>query len=1537
MDTRRAILIVAMFAALLLVLTSPSSLAAPPVHQAAQPTAGRLVGQISLPYSTGAQTVYIEDISPDIGSTAENEAGHYASRFGMVNALAASGVQGASSPASAYMSVNGSDTVEHIAAVASNGHLITWYYSASNDWKAVDVTEKSNAQVAVEAPTTWTALDGTLLLENIAARDSGSHVWAFTWHAGADWEATNLTHEFNKYAFSPLTSWNAASGTATAQHIAFRTEDDDLALYWRLGEGTWSLVNVSTIAGKKIAGTPYGWNMESRSTIERIATTDSSQHLVLFEYSPGNNWTWTDVSAAASLWLVTGRVAAWDISGGQYIAARTPANHLIVFRNSVIDPGWSVTDLTALTGVSISADPTAWHTFPYLTRVDHIVAPDLWGHIHHFYLTAGAANWVEEDVTTKTGIAGPYALAGWGTGADWNVADRMAAPTGDGRMHVFTQLSFVDWTAIDVSSRSAGRVVYAASPFAGIWTSRDYGVNWSQNSQPQPVPTDTDVPGAIVSPKMLDVVVSPANADLAIAAADREDRTNAATGAGVYRTVDGGQSWERRLQFKCPNGIEAATQVLFAPDDPQRVYAVGDCAIGRSMDGGSNWQIITQTTTADEHFWHLAVSGKTGTADSAREIVACGDGRLWVSTDDGATWRDDDGAGARLPHGFCPKTGWGHNTAAHILALVPDQPSLIYMAIHADSNGPSYYQPKDKGEGADGTFCNTPIVLDTNTNSVYDSSDSKLRGFMPVTGTALAVDNKITYHDTNGNGSLDADEYIVYDVNGNGLYDVNQNGVDKDGEAILRDPRPPQALKPGDALVNDSRLKYANLGQPFGHRGCGEASLWLGDLTRVIQGTGDRLGTWSQMPGPPVYYGAGSNSGATLVYAHPMSQGYLVLFMDGDTVQVSVGQPTPTGWHRLDGNDASANHRAGSDHNHDYMHVDPQGLAISAKLSLSLKPVTDQSPPYNQNSELDTCAGRIWIANDGGVSATDDCGAVESRWQPVASGLHTLEMYNIAGVTSLDYHPSLYFGVADDDDFYSMNDGDTWNSARGTCGDCDVWGSDLYQVNRVLRLEPRSNGGNGVFGLFSSPANQKPDAGPSGQYQGVNYPDGVRPYAVSGLYFRGYRPVIQTLPGQSVLGDADYIAIQARGTNEHYVMRARDSLSSAGLAIYGAQIPPLASAPPQGRALWVQAAGGHDDPYFYVGDGLTVYRARGEPASWDQILPAGSAPGAWRFFANPYDPSMLYALVGTGVYSSTDYGATWQRDMNLETAASDNGAWNWVCPTNGSEYGCTINDMVFDPTHPNRRFAAGLAGVFFTADGAHWFRLLDTRALPSMPVGIWFDPISRPTDATLYVATFGRGLLRLHPIPSAPPDPLSPPTPPPPTPTPTPTPTPPGSGLELLDNGGFEQGWQHWTPSGNAAIETGFAHSGNASLLMGHTTNSEDEASQTVMVPCDTRSLFLSYDWYAQSKDTVPAMDTFEASVHGDSSGVTLQTLTEHDAQRSWTHEVFDISEYGCQQVTLTFHDSQNDEGVTSFYIDDVRLVTYNGKYYLNLPIVRKE
>ena len=185
----------------------------------------------------------------------------------------------------------------------------------------------------------------------------------------------------------------------------------------------------------------------------------------------------------------------------------------------------------------------------------------------------------------------------------------------------------------------------------------------------------------------------------------------------------------------------------------------------------------------------------------------------------------------------------------------------------------------------------------------------------------------------------------------------------------------------------------------------------------------------------------------------------------------------------------------------------------------------------------------------------------------------------------------------------------------------------------------------------------------------------------------------------------------------------------------------------------VQAAGGHLNTVFYVGGNSrgNVWKWTDGFANWELIVPGRGASQARRFFVNPYDANVIYIVDAKNVKRSDDGGETWQIDVNLEQQLSCGGripiARSEFVSGQGDFADIVLTDMKFDPFNPNRRFAVGEAGAFFTDDGTTWIRLLDTGAIRGRPLSCYYDRDSNPSDPALYVGFAGRGIVKISGLP----------------------------------------------------------------------------------------------------------------------------------------------------------------------------------------------
>jgi len=833
----------------------------------------------------------------------------------------------------------------------------------------------------------------------------------------------------------------------------------------------------------------------------------------------------------------------------------------------------------------------------------------------------------------------------------------------------------VSGRAISLAAAPDAKRLYAGT-FAGVWRSDDGATTWRQMTRPQPPSGPNAVPGALLSPDVYDIAISPTNRDVVLAGTSTN--THATNVDGVFRSEDGGVTWQLVKNFNCPGGNEVS-QIVFAPDDSNLVFATGGCAIGISHDGGKTW--TQKPMPKANSVWHIAVApyepplvearAVTGIGLpplGVRRVYAIGSNQMFYSVDGGNNWIPDSGINSLVNlvgvGGGAARNG---GNASRVLLVEPGNNAHVLLAVKALANGPSYYVMHQCGldgsvpEVDDGTICNT----------------------------------------------------------------------------------------------TDARK-------------CGEGSVWLGDFSGFdVSDPNKHSATWTQLPGPPVYFGGSTPSGNVYLNIQKTANSYLLFFSDLSHVHVSAGLPTAGGWHRMEGLDASqtAPPRPPNTYcNHLFVHADPHALVFTPNYSLSLQP-TNAPAPFNQNKvAAPSSTGDLWMANDGGIDHAR--GAVPAFQR--SSGLSTLATINITGLAVKGFAPALYFGTGDNDDFYSLDGGASWRDPLGACGDCDAWFADPAQTNQVMEFVPRRSGGG--FGVFTNTA-KYPDVQriPQDNTQFVQWVCPADCNAVSSYYDRGYRPLVLTGAGKDSALPADLVVIGTkasgaravfRKTNSQAMTSATDWEDTSKAAQYGPDLPACDSGFPSDCLDVVQASGGHNSPVLYVGDPgdgpntsrshtLALWKWAPGMASWQQIVPSPSqtsfgnaASQAIRFFIDPFNPNTIYLIDNNAIKRSDDGGATWAVDTNLDNAVTENQQFAYT-----GDF-AVIKDMVFARGEKATRFAVGNAGVFYTLNGANWFRLLSTTALPSHPVSAYFDPISDPCDRALYVGLDGRGILRVDPIPS---------------------------------------------------------------------------------------------------------------------------------------------------------------------------------------------
>lgn len=171
------------------------------------------------------------------------------------------------------------------------------------------------------------------------------------------------------------------------------------------------------------------------------------------------------------------------------------------------------------------------------------------------------------------------------------------------------------------------------SDMAGIWRSVDGGDNWyavTDNSNFRSVndivfhPTKENVAFSVQGTKGVD--------------SSSLNKLNNTKMDGLYRTTDGGHSWEHVLHATMLTN--ATTHNVIAFDDAENVYVLTSEGVYKSADTGANW----------EHMGVIDAEGKGGvyslwvSGDGKTLVAATGKSGISISTSGGIFWKQANGS-----------------------------------------------------------------------------------------------------------------------------------------------------------------------------------------------------------------------------------------------------------------------------------------------------------------------------------------------------------------------------------------------------------------------------------------------------------------------------------------------------------------------------------------------------------------------------------------------------------------------------------------------------------------------------------------------------------------------------------------------------------------------------------------------------------------------------------------------------------------------------------------------------------------------------
>ena len=323
-------------------------------------------------------------------------------------------------------------------------------------------------------------------------------------------------------------------------------------------------------------------------------------------------------------------------------------------------------------------------------------------------------------------------------------------------------------TAIDAVVSNPD-IIYIGTASGGVWKSESGGISW------EPI---------FDKEKLINIgalAITQSNPDVIwVGTGEGNPRNSLNIGAGIYKSMDGGKSWEL-MGLEDTRNIH---RIIVDPRDENTVYvaAIGnpwwehpERGVYKTTDGGKTWEKI------------LFVDEKTGAADLVMDpqnpnklMAAMWEHRRWpwffksggpgsglyVTVDGGKTWKkrtDKDG----LPEGELGRMG---------LAIAPSNPKIVYALVESrknalyrsDDGGLKWSKVSDKGDIGSRPFYYFELYVDSkNENRLYTL----------YSRIGLSEDGGKSFREIAGNIHSDHHAFWIHPEDPNQIMEGNDGGM----------------------------------------------------------------------------------------------------------------------------------------------------------------------------------------------------------------------------------------------------------------------------------------------------------------------------------------------------------------------------------------------------------------------------------------------------------------------------------------------------------------------------------------------------------------------------------------------------------------------------------------------------------------------------------------------------------------------------------------------------------------------------------------
>jgi photosystem II stability/assembly factor-like uncharacterized protein len=276
--------------------------------------------------------------------------------------------------------------------------------------------------------------------------------------------------------------------------------------------------------------------------------------------------------------------------------------------------------------------------------------------------------------------------------------EKLLAREGGARAESTGSLPWVSVGPGNIGGRSRALVIdptdpdtmYGAGVAGGVWKTTDGGASWR--------PLDD----LMLNLAVCALAIDPTDPDVIYAGTGEGyyPIDQFVPGLGIFRSGDGGESWaqlEGTVTGVPEGAFRYVNEILISPNDPLRVYAGTQTGVWRSLDGGNTWEVILANPEylASTPATNGSLVGCTDMAirsDRDPDVIfasfgsAQADG-LFISHDGGETWAE---------------RGLSSHQGRTTIALAPSDNDVVYLLMADNGSTNSFGKLVDVFRSVDG-------------------------------------------------------------------------------------------------------------------------------------------------------------------------------------------------------------------------------------------------------------------------------------------------------------------------------------------------------------------------------------------------------------------------------------------------------------------------------------------------------------------------------------------------------------------------------------------------------------------------------------------------------------------------------------------------------------------------------------------------------------------------------------------------------------------------------------------------------------------